>query len=79
MDLLKMLFPFSFKSKDVTSLVIAIVIYVLFGAVCGLVIGFLSSIPVLGIIFSLVGSVLGLYGLIGIVLAVLTYFNLIKE
>ena len=79
MDLLKTLFPFSFKAKDVTSLVIAIVIYVLFGAVCGLVIGFLSEIPVLGIIFSLLGSVLGLYGLIGIVLAVLTYFNLIKE
>ena len=79
MDLLKTIFPFSFKAKDTVSLVVAIVVYVLFGAVCGLIIGFLAKIPVLGIIFSLLGSVLGLYGLLGLVLAVLVYFNLIKE
>ena len=78
MDLLKSIFPFSFKAKDTVSLVVAIVIYVLFGAVCGAVIGFLAKIPVLGIIFSLLGTVLGLYGLIGLILAVLVYFNLVK-
>lgn len=79
MNLLKALFPFSFKAKDTVNLVIAIVVYVLFGAVCGLVIGLLSKIPLLGIVFSLLGSIIGLYGLIGIILTILVYFNLIKE
>ena len=37
-------------------------------AVAGLIIGFLQALPVVGIIFTLVGSLLGIYSLVGIVL-----------
>lgn len=80
MDLLKMIFPFSFnvKVKDVTSLVISIIIYIVGGFVAGLVIGLLGAIPVIGILFVLVGSVLGLYTLAGIVFAVLKFCDVLK-
>ena len=78
MDNLKLFFPFSFKTKDTTELIVAIVIYIVIGAIAGLVLGFLTWIPVLGYVFTLIGSILGIYTFVGIVLAVLNYFNLLK-
>ena len=41
-------------------------------------IGFLASIPVLGIIFSIVGSLVGLYALVGVVLSILVFLKVLK-
>ena len=79
MDMLKKIFPFSFGVKDITALVVALVIYIVGGAVIGLVFGLLAKIPLVGILFSIIGWLVGVYCLIGIILAVLEYFNLIKE
>ena len=46
--------------------------------VCGFVIGLLAKIPILGIIFSLLGSIVGLYALVGIVLSILVFVKVIK-
>ena len=46
-------------------------------AVFGILIGVLSSIPVLGIIFMIVGSLVNLYGLVGIVLCILRFCGVI--
>ncbi len=78
MDMVKKLFPQAFKATEVVSLIIALVIYIVAGAVCGLVIGLLAKIPVIGIIFSLLGAVVGLYGLAGIVLSLLVFFKVVK-
>jgi len=78
MDFLKLIFPFSFKSKDLTAFIIALVFYVIVCGICGAIIGFLAGIPIVGIIFSLLGSVLGLYGLIGIILSVLVFVKVIE-
>lgn len=79
MDMLKKYFPFSFQEKkDITALVINIVIYLVVGLVAGALIGLLAVIPVLGIIFGLIGSVIGLYALVGIVFTCLDYFKLLK-
>lgn len=78
MELLKQFFPHAFRVTDVTSLVIMLVIYALIDLVCGLVIGFLSSIAIIGIIFSLLGAVIGLYALVGIVLSVLVFAKVIQ-
>lgn len=56
----------------------ALVIYVLIDVVCGFVIGLLAKIPVLGIIFSLLGSIVGLYALVGIVLSILVFVKVLK-
>ena len=78
MDIFKKIFHFSFNSKDVTNLIIALIFYIIVCGICGAIIGFLAKIPILGIVFSLLGSVLGIYSLIGIVLSVLTFIKVIE-
>lgn len=38
----------------------------------------LPSIPVIGIIFSILGSLIGIYSLVGIILCLLKFFNVIS-
>lgn len=79
MNILKTLFPISFRFADsVANLIIGILIYLVGGAIAGAVIGFLSVIPVIGLIFSLVGSLLGIYSLAGIVIEVLVFVKVLK-
>ncbi len=79
MKLLKTAFPVSFSMVDnVTNLVIGILIYLVGGAIAGALLGLLSGIFIIGILFSLIGSVLGLYCLAGIVLEVLLYTKVLK-
>ena len=79
MDLLKMIWPTAFmvKEKDVATLVIHIVIFLVVSIVVGAVLGLLMWIPIVNIIFGLVGSLVGLYCLVGIVLSVLKVTNTI--
>lgn len=78
MDILKKIFPTAFKATDVKPLIISLIIYVLIDIVCGFVIGLLAKIPILGIIFSLLGSIVGLYALVGVVLSILVFVKVIK-
>ncbi len=77
MDMLKRLFPNAFKATEIKAFVIALIIYVLVDIVCGFAIGLLAKIPLIGIIFSILGSVVGLYALIGIILSVLVFVKVI--
>ena len=76
--MVKKFFPNAFKAKELSSFIVALVIYVLIDVVCGFVIGLLAKIPVLGIIFSLLGSIVGLYALVGIVLSILVFVKVLK-
>ena len=78
MDILKMICPHAFKAKDVMGLVIALVIYIIVCGICGAIIGWLAGIPIIGLIFSLLGAVLGIYGLLGIVLSILVFLKVVK-
>ena len=84
MDMLKKYFPFSakVKEKDVTALVVSIIIYVVASAVVGLVLGFvgsaLSFIPLVKWLFDTIGWLFGLYCTVGIVISVLNFFNILK-
>ncbi len=78
MDMLKKFFPYSFKVEELKSFIIALIIYVLIDVVCGFVIGLLAKIPLIGIIFSLVGTIIGLYAFVGIILAILAFLKVIK-
>lgn len=78
MDILKKFFPSAFKATEVKAFIISLVIYVLIDIVCGFVIGLLAKIPVLGIIFSLLGSLVGLYALVGVVLSILVFVKVVK-
>lgn len=80
MDLLKTIWPtpFKIKAKDVTSFVVQLIIFVVVCAVIGLLIGILAKIPLLGIIFGLIGGLVELYGFIGIILCVLKFLDIVK-
>ncbi len=79
MELLKKIFPLSFKFSDsVANLVIGILIYLVAGAVAGVAIGLLAKIPVVGILIGLVGGLVDLYCLAGIVIQVLDFCKVLK-
>lgn len=80
MDLLKKLWPTPFKieKKNLTSFLVQLIIFIVVCAVIGVLIGVLSAIPILGIIFWIVGSLLEIYSIVGIVLCVLVYLDVVK-
>lgn len=78
MEVLKKLFPVSFREPTTNNLVVNIIIYIVAGAVVGLVLGILAKIPLIGWIFSIVSSLFGLYCFIGLVLAILYFLKVIK-
>jgi len=78
MDILKKYFPHAFKATELNAFIITLIIYILIDVVCGFVIGLLAKIPVLGIIFGLLGSLVGLYALIGVVLSILVFVKVLK-
>ena len=51
METIKKIFPYSFKEKkDLTALIVNVLIQFVIGAVAGVLIGILAKIPILGII-----------------------------
>ena len=79
MNMFKPFFPLAFvPKKDVIALVINIALHIIADAIAGLVIGFLGVLPFIGWAFALVGSIIGLYFLVSLVLSILDYLNLLK-
>ena len=79
MATLKKLFPYSFKAKkDIGALIVNVLIYLVFDIVAGAIIGLLSDIPLVGLVFGLVGALLGLYVTVGLILSILHYLKLVK-
>ncbi len=80
MDFLKKLWPtpFNIKKNDAKSFVIQLLIFIIACAVVGVLIGVLSSIPVVGVIFWILGSLLEIYGIVGIVLCILVFLDVVK-
>ena len=78
MDTIKKFFPTAFKATELKPFIIALVIYVLIDVICGAVLGLLSAIPLLGIIFSIIGALVGLYAFVGIVLTILVFVKVIQ-
>ncbi len=78
MNELKKYFPHAYKAEDVKSLIIALVIYALIGFALGLVLGLLSAIPIIGIIFKVLGWIVELYTIAGIILSILVFLKIVK-
>lgn len=80
MDFLKRFWPTPFKIKkgDVASFLVQLIIFVVVCAVLGWLVGLLAGIPIIGIIFSIIGSLLGIYNIVGIVLCILVFVGTIR-
>ena len=79
MDLIKKIFPFSFRGKQNGDLIVAIVLYLVACAVASIVIKLTSVIPIVGWIVGIILGCADLYAVIGIILAVLYRIDAIKD
>ena len=70
--------PFKIKEKDLASFLIQLIIFVVVCAVVGVLFGVLGGIPILGIIFWVLGSLLEIYSIVGIVLCILIFLGIVK-
>ena len=79
MSTLKQIFPLSFKAKkDIVALLVNLLLHIVFDAIAGLVIGLLSGLPLIGWAFALVGSLVGVYFTVGLILSILDYLKVLK-
>ncbi len=82
MEFLKKLLPLSFNCKgEVSTLVKTIIVYAVAGLIGGAIVALanLSNLPLLGILFGLIGGLIDLYITGGIVVAILVHVKVIKE
>ena len=77
MDLLRKIWPTPFKIEkgNIASFLIQLIIFLVIVAVVGWLITLLSALPIIGIIFGLAGSLIGVYNIVGIVLCVLKFLG----
>ena len=69
--------PFKIEKGNVASFLVQLIIFVLLTAVFVILIGVLAAIPIVGIIFGIIGSLMGLYTLIGVVLCILRFVDVV--
>ncbi len=79
MENLKKCFPHAFKAVDTVKFITSLIIYALVDIVCGFVIGILAKLPLIGFIFALLGSVIGLYALVGVILTILVFLKVLNN
>ncbi len=72
---MKGLFPLSSMAKNLTGLIVSLVIYLGLGAVIGWVCGALGGIPVIRILAQLIGTVIGIYLLVGAIISVVVFLQ----
>lgn len=80
MDFLKTLWPtpFKIKEKDLISLIVQLIIFLVVCAVVGWLIAILSKIAIIGVVFWIIGSLMELYSIVGIVLCILKFLGMVR-
>ena len=78
MNLLRKCFPYSFGVETLKDLIMTVIAYFLAVLLFGFLLGFLSKIPGVGFVFSLLMFVLDLYCYVGVVLAILRCLKILK-
>lgn len=79
MKYLKQYWPtaYSVQKGNIISLVVQLVIFILICAVIGWVIGVLAGIPLIGVLSTVLGILLEIYGVVGIVVCVLRFLGIL--
>ena len=80
MDFLKTLWPtpFKIKPKDVGSFIVQLIVFALIIIVASVLIGFLAQFKVIGWIFGIIGSLIDLYSLVGVILCICKFLDVLK-
>ena len=77
MDLLRKFFPQAFAVRDLKSLLMTILVYVIINALLGFVLGILGGFPLIGFFFRILGWCVGIYFFLAIVVAILRFLNVL--
>ena len=78
MDMLKKYFSKAFTAIDVKSAIVTVLIYAVAAFLGGIVFGLLGAIPVIGFVANILGWLFELYCTVGIILAILVFFKIVK-
>ncbi len=79
MDMLKKYFPYSFGAKDLTALIIKVIVYFVAGVIVGTIASVIGLIPLIGpIIGWALGLVANIYTTAGWIIAILDYLKVLK-
>ena len=80
MDFVKKYWPTPFKIKrgDLTSFVIQLIVFLVVCCVVGFLIGILAKLPIIGIIFTIFGTLVEIYSIVGVVLCILKFLGKVK-
>lgn len=78
MDMMKKYWARAFTANDGKSLAKTLIFYIVADFICGLIIGLLGKLPLVGFLFSLLGSLVGIYFFVGIILAILNFLKVLK-
>ena len=77
--MLKQLFPAALGAADTSSLIKAIIFYLIVGVVGGVICKIVGIIPIIGwLVAGVLGLAVGLFVLIGLILSIMTYLNVRK-
>ena len=80
METLKKIFPVSFKFQDsVANLILGVLVYLVVGALMGVVFAIVRLIPIVGWIVGIFSGLIGVYVLAGIIIMFLSYFKVLKD
>ena len=71
--------PFKVKKHHLGSFLWRLICFIVVAALFGILMGVLANIPVVGIIFSIVGSLMDAYCVVGVVLCILKFVGVIKD
>lgn len=63
------------KPKNIVTLIIAIVLYIVISGISGTIVNFVGWIPIVGWAVSVAGGIVGLYCFIGIIAAIGKYLR----
>ncbi|MBO4933989.1 MAG: hypothetical protein J5441_02320 [Clostridia bacterium] len=79
MDLIKKLWPTPFKIKkgNLISFLVQLLIFLIICAVIGWLFTVLSKIAIVGVVFYVVGSLMGIYAIVGAILCVLRFIGVV--
>lgn len=79
MDLIKKLWPTPFKIKkgNLISFLVQLLIFLIICAVIGWLFTVLSKIAIVGVVFYVIGSLMGIYAIVGAILCVLRFIGVV--
>lgn len=79
MDILKLIFPFSFTAKDNQSFIRLLVLFVIGVIVTFVLAWLLNFIPIVRILTNLIFGIVGLWLLVSLILGVLVFLGVLKD